>query len=64
MIDRIVKEEIVRARLSRLGFDLEREPGGFDWIVRDRRVSTAMPALQPTRAGDLDTILELFQIEL
>jgi hypothetical protein len=37
MIDRTLKEEVVRARLSKLGFDLERDPGGLDWIVRDRR---------------------------
>jgi hypothetical protein len=32
-----LKEETIGARLNHLDFDLEREPGGFDWIVRDRR---------------------------
>ena len=54
----------LRAPLSYLGFDLEREPGGIRLDCPRPTGGHPMPALQPTRAGDLDTILELFQIEL
>ena len=59
-----LKEETIGARLNHLDFDLEREPGGVDGLSRDRRAATAMPALQPTKSGDLDSIVELFEIEL
>jgi hypothetical protein len=48
MIDR----EVIRTRLSPLGFNLERECGGFNWIVRDRRAATAMPALAAHKGSD------------
>jgi hypothetical protein len=57
--------ELIRARLSELGSGLEREPGGLDWIVRDRREERVdMKWVPPTRCRELDTIIELFQIEL
>jgi len=35
VIDQTLKDELIRARLSHLGFDLEKD--GFGWMVRDRR---------------------------
>jgi hypothetical protein len=57
MIDQIAKEELIRARLDHLGFDLTR--AGFGWIVRDRREKLGIPALQPTHSQNLDTIVAL-----
>ena len=62
MIDQTLKEELIRARLSHLGFDLEKV--GFDYIIRDRREKLDMPAFQPTKWANLDEIVALFQIEL
>ena len=63
VIDRILKEELIRVRLSHLGFELEKN--GFGWIVRDRWEHRDMPALQRVRltisflakslAGDWET---------
>ena len=64
-MDLILKEELIRARLSELGFDLEREPGELDWIVRDRREwKEFMKAVPATRCQELDTIIEFFGLEL
>jgi hypothetical protein len=52
LIDQTLKEELIRARLSHLGFDLEKD--GFGWIVSDRREPLGLPALQPTRCQNLD----------
>jgi hypothetical protein len=62
MIDQTLKEELIRARLSHLGFDLEKD--GFGWMVRDRREKLGIPALQPTHGQNLDSIAQLFQIKL
>jgi hypothetical protein len=62
MTDQTLKEELIRARLSHLGFDLTKD--GFGWIVRDRREKLGIPALQPTHGQNLDAIVALFQIEL
>jgi hypothetical protein len=62
MIDRTLTEELIRSQLSHLGFDLERD--GFDYSIRDRREGKGLPALQPTRCRDLDTIIDLFKLEL
>jgi hypothetical protein len=56
------KEELIRGRLSDLGFDLTKD--GFGWMVRDRREKLGIPALQPTHGQNLDTIVRQFQIEL
>jgi hypothetical protein len=61
-MDRVLKEEVTRARLSHLGFDLEKE--GFGYIVRDRREHLEMPALQPTHCQNLDPVIDLFSIQL
>ena len=61
-MDHILKEELTRARLSHIGFDLEKE--GFGYIVRDRRENLQMPALQPTHCQDLDSVIDLFNIQL
>jgi hypothetical protein len=64
-MDLILKEELVRARLGELGFDLEREPGGMDWIVKDRREGKEyMQPVPSTRCASLDTVIEFFQIKL
>jgi hypothetical protein len=64
-MDPVLKEELIRARLGELGFDLEREPGGLDWIVRDRRERKEfMKAVPATRCHGLDTIIEFFGLEL
>ena len=64
-MDLILKEELICARLSHLGFDLEREPGGFDWIVSDRREGKEfMKAIPATRCRDLDTVIEFFELTL
>ena len=61
----ILKEELIRARLGELGFELQREPGGLDWIVRDRREGKEfMKAVPATRCQELDTVIEFFQLEL
>jgi hypothetical protein len=57
-----LKEELIRARLSHIGFDLEKE--GFGYVVRDRRELLGMPVLQPTHCQDLDSVIDLFMIEL
>jgi hypothetical protein len=62
MTDPALKEELIRARLSHLGFDLERD--GFDYSIRDRREGKQLPSLQPTRCRDLDTIIEMFELDL
>ena len=62
MIDQTLKEELIRARLSHLGLDLEKD--GFGWMVRDRREKLGITALQPTHGQNLDTIAKLFQIKL
>jgi hypothetical protein len=55
----------MRARLGELGFNLEREPGGLDWIVRDRRETKEfMKAVPATRCHELDTVIEFFRLEL
>jgi hypothetical protein len=60
-----LKETLIRARLGELGFDLERDPGGLDWIVRDRRERNEfMRALPATRCQELDTVIEFFGLEL
>jgi len=59
---RQISEELIRARLSSLGFDLEKD--GFGWMVRDRREKLGIPALQPTHGQNLDSIAQLFQIKL
>jgi hypothetical protein len=61
-MDHVHKEELIRGRLSRLGFDLEK--AGFGYIVRDRREHLEMPALQPTHCQDLDSVIDLFNIQL
>jgi hypothetical protein len=61
-MDRVLKEELTRARLSHLGFDLEK--AGFGYIVRDRREHLEMPALQPTHCQDLESVIDLFNIQL
>jgi hypothetical protein len=58
----VLKEELARARLSHLGFDLEK--AGFGYIVRDRREHLGMAALQPTHCQDLDSVIHLFNIQL
>ena len=60
MIDQTLKEELIGARLSHLGFDLEKD--GFGWMVRDRK--PGITALQPTHGQNLDSIAKLFQIKL
>jgi hypothetical protein len=59
--DNALKEEVIRARLNHLGFDLEKED--FGYIVRDRR-EHLVPALQPTRRQDLNSVIDLFNIQL
>jgi hypothetical protein len=59
--DNALKEDVIRARLHHLGFDREKE--GFEYIVRDRR-EHLVPALQPTRCQDLDSVIDLFNIQL
>jgi len=56
------KEKLIRARLSDLGFELERD--GFDYSIRDRREKHGLPALQPTRCRDLEMIIEMFKLGL
>jgi hypothetical protein len=64
-VDLELKEELIRARLSHLGFDLEREPGGRYWIVRDRREGNeSMKVITGTRIRELDVIVELFRLKL
>ena len=64
-MDLIIKEELIRARLGELSFSLEREPGGLDWIVKDRREGKEfMKAVPPTRCKELDTVIEFFGLEL
>ena len=62
MPDRESKESIVRVKLGELGFELNRQ--GFGYIIRDRREGKVLPALQPTHCESLDTIIELFKLEL
>jgi hypothetical protein len=62
MNDQTLKEELIRARLSHLGFDLEKD--GFGWMVRDRREKLGITALQPIHGQNLDSIAKLFQIKL
>src|SRR5687767_5933873 len=51
-----LKETLIRARLSELGFDLDREPGGLDWIIKDRRERNEfMRAVPATRCKELLT---------
>jgi hypothetical protein len=48
-----------------LGFDLERELGGLDWIVKDRREGHGvLRALQPTKCQSLQSVIDLFELEL
>jgi hypothetical protein len=61
-MDHVDKEELTRARLNQLGFDLEK--AGFGYIVRDRREHLEMPALQPTHCQNLDSVIDLFNIQL
>jgi hypothetical protein len=61
-MQRPFKEEMTRAWLNHLGFDLER--AGTEYIVQDRREHRDMPALPPTRCQSLHSIIDLFQIEL
>jgi hypothetical protein len=61
-MDHVDKEELTRARLSHLGFELEK--AGFGYIVQDRREHLEMPALQPAHCQDLDSVIDLFMIEL
>jgi hypothetical protein len=64
-VDLELKEELIRARLSRLGFDLEREPGGRYWLVRDRREGKEfMKAIARKRIRELDVIVEFFQLQI
>jgi hypothetical protein len=64
MVDRPEREELIRAHLSYLGFDLERELGSLDWIVRDRREGHGvLRALQPTKCS-LQSVIDLFELEL
>jgi hypothetical protein len=56
------KEKLIRARLSDLGFELERD--GFDYSIRDRREKHDLPALQPTRCRDLEAMIELFKLKI
>ena len=64
MADRPDQEELIRARLSYLGFDIERE-GGLDWIVRDRREGHGvLRALQPTKCHSLQSVTDLFELDL
>lgn len=57
MIDEKAKEKLVRAQLSDLGFELERD--GFDYGIRERREKHDLPTLQPTKYRDLEAIIEL-----
>jgi hypothetical protein len=51
MVDRPEREKLIRAHLSYLGFDLEQEFGGLDWIVKDwREGHGVLRALQPSGA--------------
>ena len=64
-VDLEPKEELIRARLNHLGFDLEREPGGRYWIVRDRREGNeSMKPITGTRIRELDVIVEFFRLKL
>jgi hypothetical protein len=62
MIDRKEREGVIRERLSRLGFELERD--GFDYLISDRRMDRGLPAMPPTRCQELEAVIELFKIEL
>ena len=65
MEDRPDKEELIRAHLSYLGFDLERELGTLDWIVKDRREGHGvLRALQPTKCQSLQSVIDLFELTL
>ena len=48
MIDRIVKEQIIRAPPSHLAFDLEREPCSFDW-------DSQLPSNKPIKTSEVRT---------
>ena len=62
MIDEKAKEKLVRAQLSDLGFELERD--GFDYGIRERREKHDLPTLQPTKYRDLEAIIEPFKLDL
>jgi hypothetical protein len=65
MIDQALKEGVIRSRLDPLGFELERDDLG--WIVRDRREHLDMPdmpALNPIKFPNLDSIIDLFKFTL
>ena len=61
MADHERREAIIRARLSGLGFDLERQQGHY--VVKDRRAAFDLPsALQPTVCDTLGEVITLFNL--
>jgi hypothetical protein len=63
MTDPERKEALIRATLSGLGFDMERQAGAY--VVTDRRAALDLPgAMQPTTCQTLEEVAGMFSIEV
>ena len=57
------REQIAKALLAGLGFELGRE--GARYVARDRREQLGLPgALQPVVSGSLGSLLALFELDV